>query len=69
MEPVGIGLACFGLLGAAIGLGLIFAALINGTARNPSAYGDMLKAAFIGGAMVEALGLFALLLALLILFK
>jgi F0F1-type ATP synthase membrane subunit c/vacuolar-type H+-ATPase subunit K len=33
---IGAGLATIALAGAAIGVGLIFAALISGTARNPS---------------------------------
>jgi F-type H+-transporting ATPase subunit c len=32
---IGAGLATIALAGAAIGVGLIFAALISGTARNP----------------------------------
>ena len=33
---IGAGLATIGLAGAGVGIGLVFAALINSTARNPS---------------------------------
>jgi F0F1-type ATP synthase membrane subunit c/vacuolar-type H+-ATPase subunit K len=33
---IGSGLATIGLAGAGVGIGLVFAALINGTSRNPS---------------------------------
>ena len=33
---IGAGLATIALAGAAVGVGLIFAALIQGTSRNPS---------------------------------
>ena len=35
-QKIGAGLATFGLAGAGVGIGLVFAALINGIARNPS---------------------------------
>jgi F-type H+-transporting ATPase subunit c len=60
LKYVGAGLMAFGILGAAIGVGNIFASLINGIARNPSAEKSLSKFAFIGAGMAEALGLFAL---------
>lgn len=37
----GAGLATIGLAGAGVGIGTVFAALINGVARNPSLRGKL----------------------------
>lgn len=68
LKYVGVGLTTLGMLGAAIGVGNIFSALINGVARNPSIEPQLMKGAFIGAALSEAMGLFAFLIALLLLF-
>lgn len=68
LKYIGIGLSALGMLGAAIGVGNIFAALVNGIARNPSAEQQLTKNALIGAALSEAMGLFAFLIALLLLF-
>lgn len=65
---IGAGLATIALLGVGIGLGNIFSAQINAIARNPSAADEVRRATIFGFAMTEAIGLFALLIALLILF-
>ena len=56
------------MFGAAMGIGNIFAALLSGIARNPSAEDKLMKGAFIGAGLAEAMGLFAFLIALLLLF-
>jgi len=65
---IGAGLATLGLLGAALGVGNIFASFLTGALRNPSAahgqYGNLV----FGFAVPEALGIFSLLIALVILF-
>lgn len=66
---IGAGLAVLGVNGAALGVGRIFASLIDSIARNPSAKEDMTKFAFIGAGLTEALGIFALLITILIFFK
>lgn len=66
MEVIGIGLFALGFFGAAIGVGNIFSALINGVSRNPSAEKSMFKSAMIGAAMAEAMGLLAMVLAILL---
>ena len=38
-KTAGAGLATIGLAGAGVGIGTVFAALINGVARNPSLRG------------------------------
>lgn len=68
LRYIAVGLLAFGMLGAAIGVGHIFAGLLNGIARNPSAEKQLSKYAFIGAGMSEAMGLFALVLALILLY-
>ena len=65
---VGAWLAVIALAGAAIGVGLIFAALIQGTARNPQLRKELFNQAILGFALTEALGLFALMMALIFLY-
>ncbi|MBI2706787.1 MAG: F0F1 ATP synthase subunit C [Proteobacteria bacterium] len=66
---IGAGLAMFALAGVGLGIGLIFSALINATARNPSAREQIFPMGILGFALTEAVALFALLIAFLILFK
>jgi F-type H+-transporting ATPase subunit c len=65
---IGAGLATIALAGAAIGVGLIFAALIQGVSRNPSLKQELFNLAILGFALTEALGLFALMMALIFLY-
>jgi len=57
---IGYGL---GAIGPGIGVGLIFAAVIQGTARQPEAKASMLSTAWIGFAVVEALAIIGIALA------
>ena len=50
-------------LGPGIGIGLIFAAYLNGVARQPEARGMLQSIAILGFALTEALAIFGLLLA------
>lgn len=68
MKYIAIGLMTIGMLGAAIGVSNIFISLINGIARNPSAESKMSGRALLGAAMVEAMGIFALVIALILIF-
>ena len=61
---IGAGQATIALAGAAIGVGLIFAAQIQGIARNPTLKHELFNSAIQGFALTEALGLFALMMAL-----
>ncbi len=65
---IGAGLAVIGLGGVGVGIGHIFAALIEGMARNPDAGGMIFPRALLGFALVEAVALYAMLIAFLILF-
>ncbi|KAM7183341.1 ATP synthase subunit C domain containing protein [Rhypophila sp. PSN 637] len=64
----GAGLATIGLAGAGVGIGTVFGALINGTARNPALRSQLFQYAILGFAFAEATGLFALMVAFLLLF-
>ena len=68
LKYVGAGLMGTGMLGAAIGVGLVFAAMLNGVARNPGAEGTLAKYVYIGAGLSEAMGLFALVIALLLIY-
>jgi F-type H+-transporting ATPase subunit c len=57
---VGYGL---GAIGPGVGVGLIFAAVINGTARQPEARGALMGTAWLGFAVVEALAIIGIALA------
>jgi F-type H+-transporting ATPase subunit c len=57
---VGYGLAA---IGPGIGIGLIFAAYINGVARQPEARGTLQTIAFTGFVLAEALALLGLVFA------
>ena len=65
---IGAGLATIGLAGAGVGIGTVFGALVIGTSRNPSLKDELFKMAILGFALTEAIALFSLMMALLILF-
>jgi F-type H+-transporting ATPase subunit c len=65
---IGAGLACFGMAGTALGLGNIFGSYLSGALRNPSAADSQFGRLVFGFAVTEALGIFSLLVALLLLF-
>jgi len=68
LKCVGAGLAVVSLAGVGNGIGSIFASLIAGIARNPSAEDRMFPRAILGFALVEAVALYALMIAFLILY-
>lgn len=55
--PIGLGIAAFG---AGLGLGKAVNAALEGTARQPEASGKILISMIIGGALIEALAIYAL---------
>jgi F-type H+-transporting ATPase subunit c len=65
---LGAGIACLGMGLAAIGVGNIFGNFLSGALRNPSAADGQFGRAFVGAALAEGLGIFALVVALLLLF-
>ncbi len=65
---IGAGLAVIALFGVGIGIGNIFSSLINSIARNPEVKSQIFPIGILGFALTEAVALFALLIAFLILF-
>ena len=65
---IGAGLAAVGLAGAGVGIGQIFAALVNSLARNPSARDNVFGLAILGFALTEAVAIYGLVIAFIILF-
>jgi len=63
---IGAGLACTGMGGAAVGVGHVVGNFIAGALRNPSAAAGQTATMFIGIAFAEALGIYALVVAILI---
>jgi F-type H+-transporting ATPase subunit c len=73
MEPasaklIGASIAVLPLLGVGIGLSLLFSSIINTIGRNPSVANTVKGTGLLYFALVEAIALFALVIALLILF-
>lgn len=65
---IGAGLAVFALFGVGLGVGNIFSSMINAISRNPSVRDQVFPIGILGFALTEAVALFALLIAFLILF-
>ena len=65
---IGAGLAAIGLAGAAIGIGTVFGSFIAGSFRNPAVAPQVFGNTLLGFALVEATGLFALMISFMILF-
>lgn len=65
---IGAGLATIGLAGPGMGAGSVFAGLLNSVAYNPFLKQQLFGYAILGFALTEALALFALMMAFLILF-
>ncbi|GAN00225.1 ATP synthase F0 sector subunit c [alpha proteobacterium U9-1i] len=65
---IGAGLACFGMGLVGIGVGNIFGSFLQGALRNPSEAPKQFGNLIFGFAVTEALGIFSLLIALLLLF-
>lgn len=68
LKFVAVGLMAFGVMGAAIGVGNIFAALLNGLARNPAAEPKLSKYFLLGAGLVEGLGVICLGVAIILIF-
>jgi F-type H+-transporting ATPase subunit c len=67
-KVIGAGLSTTGLAGAGAGIGIVFGAFILGVSRNPDLSDDLFKLCILGFALTEAIALFALMMAFLILF-
>lgn len=69
LKYIGIGFMAIGMLGAALGIGSIFSAVLNAIARNPSAADQLQRMALIGAGLTEAMGLFSFVIAILLIFS
>lgn len=67
-KAIGAGIATIALAGVGIGLGNIFGSFLNGALRNPSAAPKVFGNLLLGFALTEAVALFALVIAFIILF-
>ena len=69
MKMLAIGLAVgLGMLGPGIGIGILGAAAMNALGRNPEARGAILPNMILAIAFAEAIGIYALVVAILLLF-
>lgn len=64
LKYIGAALSTFGALGAAIGVGMIFAAGLNGIARNPGAESKIRPLVILGAGLAEGLGVISLVIGL-----
>ena len=65
---IGAGLAMIGTIGAGIGIGVVVGGAVQGIARNPDASGNVQTNMILGIAFAEAVAIYCLVIALLILF-
>lgn len=65
---IGAGIACIGMGGAGVGVGVIFGNYLSGALRNPAAAASQFSNLIFGFAVTEALGIFSFLVALILLF-
>ena len=65
---IGAGAATIGLGGAGAGIGTVFGSFVIALFRNPSIQQELFKYTILGFALTEAMGLFCLMMAFLILF-
>lgn len=68
MKLVAAGIATLALAGVGMGMGTLFGSLLTSCARNPKLTQQLFSYAIIGAALTEAIALFALMIAFLILF-
>lgn len=66
---IGAGLATIGIVGAGVGIGILFGLFISSLSRNPVLEDILTKYLFLGFALTEAMGLLALMMAFLILYS
>jgi F-type H+-transporting ATPase subunit c len=65
---IGAGIACIGMGGAGIGVGVIFGNYLAGALRNPAAAAGQFGNLIFGFAITEAMGIFSLVIAFLLLY-
>lgn len=68
LKAIGAGLAMTGAIGAGAGVGIVVGGAVQGIARNPDASGNIQTNMILGIAFAEAVAIYALVVALIILF-
>ena len=63
---IGMGLAAIGMIGAGIGVGSVWASLIQAVGRHPAAKDNVQTFAYIGFAVTEFIALLAFVVAILV---
>ena len=69
LKFIGVGLCMIPMGSVASGIGTIFASLVSEISRNPAAKNSLFTYALIGFALAEAAGLYALVVAFIIMFS
>lgn len=67
-SAIGVGLAMIAGIGPGIGQGIAAGKAAEAVGRQPEAQGDILRTMLIGAAVAESTGIYALVIALLLLF-
>lgn len=68
LKAIGAGLAMLGTFGVGAGIGILVNGAVQGIARNPDASGNIQTNMILGIAFAEAVAIYALVVALIILF-
>lgn len=68
LKALGAGLTMLGAIGAGAGIGILVNGAVQGIARNPDASGNIQTNMILGIAFAEAIAIYALVVALIILF-
>lgn len=68
LRYIGAGLAMLGTIGAGLGIGILSYAALQGIARNPDAAGDIQTNMILGIAFAEAIAIYCMVVALVMLF-
>lgn len=68
LKALGVGFVMIGAIGPGIGIGMLVNGALQGIARNPDASGDIQTNMILGIAFAEAIAIYALVVALIILF-
>ncbi len=66
LKFIGMGLCALGMMGAALGAGMIFSGAAQGIARNPAAEDKVRKIAILGVVFAEFMGLLSFVLGIMI---
>ena len=68
LKAIGAGLAAIGMVGSGLGVGMVVNGAVQAIGRNPDAQGAVLTNMILGIVFSESIAIFALVIALIILF-